>query len=53
MSAGSSLVRSNVLVAGTLGAFCVGVWAYTMRAVGGSGRDEMEAALAKREKAKQ
>jgi hypothetical protein len=39
----------NALVAGSLGAFCVGVWAYTMLAVRG-GRDEVDAAIAKREK---
>ena len=45
------LGRSNALVAAFLGTFVVAAWAYTMNAVGGSGRGELDAAIAKREKA--
>jgi len=46
----SSAVGSrNAILAGALGAFCLGVWGYTMRAVGGGGKDELEAAIAKHE----
>ena len=38
----------NLVVAGSLGAFCIGAYTYTMRAVG---RDDMDDAIAKREAA--
>ncbi len=49
-SPAASKTVSNALIAGTLGAFCVGVYTYTMRAVG---RDDLDVAVAKREAAAQ
>jgi hypothetical protein len=44
-----SPLGKNLVVAGSLGAFCLGAYTYTMRAVG---RDDMDDAIAKREAAK-
>ena len=44
-----SPAAKNLLVSGSLGAFCVGAYVYTMRAVG---RDDLDGAIAKREAAK-
>jgi hypothetical protein len=49
MPARLSVNVRNSLLAGGLGLFCAGVWGYTMRAVGGGGKDELEAAIAKQE----
>jgi hypothetical protein len=48
-AAAMSPVAKNLLVSGSLGAFCVGAYVYTMRAVG---RDDLDGAIAKREAAK-
>ena len=44
-----SPAAKNLRVAGSLGAFCVGAYTYTMRAVG---RDDLDDAIVKREAAK-
>lgn len=44
-----SPLAKNLAVSGALGAFCVGAYVYTMRAVG---RDDLGDAIAKREAAK-
>jgi hypothetical protein len=45
-----SPLGKNLVVAGSLGAFCVGAYTYTMRAVG---RDDLDVAIAKRDAAKE
>jgi hypothetical protein len=44
-----SPLAKNLVVAGSLGAFCLGAYTYTMRAVG---RDDLDDAIAKRDAAK-